>query len=307
MKTIRIALVSLSAAFGSLVSFAQQTQAEAFVSSITGSATVLAPGATEAVPVVIGQKLPEGSTVKTGEGTAVLIQSHQGIQTGVGAKSSVVVGAHTVSSDGVRTAVIDLKEGTTVSVLDPAKRSVNNYAVRTPKGVAAARGTIYTTTVTLSSGREAVVTVNTVTGSVSFAVAGGQTISVAAGNSASSGLTAATPVAQAFTNSSAQGRDEIVEAVKLSAFVTTVLAQSVDFPGIGNTVNGFVNTAFSGNPGLFGAVFQGAIDGARAARGIKLTTSPEEITTITAPGPRATPANPTVDITIREVVQSPSS
>jgi FecR protein len=307
MKTIRIALVSLSAAFGSLVSFAQQTQAEAFVSSITGSATVLAPGATEAVPVVIGQKLPEGSTVKTGEGTAVLIQSHQGIQTGVGAKSSVVVGAHTVSSDGVRTAVIDLKEGTTVSVLDPAKRSVNNYAVRTPKGVAAARGTIYTTTVTLSSGREAVVTVNTVTGSVSFAIAGGQTISVAAGNSASSGSTAATPVAQAFTNSSAQGKAEIVEAVKLSAFVTAVLAENVDFPGLGNAVNGFVNTAFSGNPGLFGAVLQGAIAGAQAGQGVEVTTSPDGITTITAPSPRATPTNPTTDITIREEVQSVSS
>jgi hypothetical protein len=306
MKTIRIALVSLAAAFGSLVSFAQQTQTDAFVSSITGSATVLAPGATEAVPLVIGQKLPEGSTVKTGSGANVLIQSHQGIQTGVGAKSLVVVGTHSVSSDGVRTAVINLKEGTTVSVLDPAKRSVNNYAVRTPKGVAAARGTIYTTTVTLTSGREAVVTVNTVTGSVSFAIAGGQTISVSAGNSANSGSTGATPVAQAFTNSSDAGKAEIVEAVKLSALVTTILAQSVDFPGIGNAVNGFVNTAFSGNPALFGSVIQGAVAGAQAGQGIQVTTSPDGITTVTAPNTVPTPTNPTPDITIREV-ESPSS
>ncbi len=306
MKTIRLAIVSLAAAFGSLVSFAQQTQADAFVSSVTGSATVLAPGSTEAVPVVIGQKLPEGSTVTTAEGATVLIQSHQGIQTGVGAKSSVVVGAHTVSSDGVRTAVIDLKEGTTVSVLDPAKRSVNNYAVRTPKGVAAARGTIYSTKVTLESGKEAVVTVNTVTGSVSFAIAGGPTISVVAGNSASNTSTAATPVATAYANASTDGKADIIEAVKLSATVTAILSKTADFANLGSVVSDFASNSFT-DPAVRQAFADGISDGNKAAASAEVSTSANGTTTIEATIPAAPKSStPPVDITIVEE-QSPSS
>jgi hypothetical protein len=226
MKTIRLALVSLATAFGSLVSFAQQTQDDAFVSSVTGSATVLTPGAAAAVPAVAGQKLPQGSTVKTGDGGSVLIQSHEGIQTGIGAKSSVVVGAHSVSSDGIRTAVIDLKQGTTVSVLDPSKRAVNNYAVRTPKGVAAARGTTYSTTVTLSSGGEAVVTVNTLTGAVSFSIVGGATVSVTAGNSANSGSTTSTTIATAIASASPSEQADITEALKATVSVAAIVAQA---------------------------------------------------------------------------------
>jgi hypothetical protein len=44
--------------------------------------------------------------------------------------------------------MLDLRSGNLISTIDPAKRSINNYAVRTPKGVAAARGTSYSVSVT---------------------------------------------------------------------------------------------------------------------------------------------------------------
>jgi hypothetical protein len=185
MKSIRLTFTFIAAAVGALVASAQQAPVEAVISSFVGTVTVTAPGATAAVPAVVGQKLPEGSTVITGEGSNVLIQSHEGITTGLGEKATVVVGTHSVNAEGVRTAVIDLKTGTTVSVLDPSKRKINNYGVRTPKGVAAARGTTYSTTVQLN-GQEVVVTVNTTTGNVSFSIAGRAPIEVAPGFTAKS-------------------------------------------------------------------------------------------------------------------------
>jgi len=181
MKSIRLTLTLIAAAVGALVASAQQAPVEAVISSFEGSVTFSAPGSNVAIPAVVGQKLPEGSTIITAEGATVLIQSYEGIQTGLGPKSTAVIGTHSVNSEGVRTAVIDLKTGTTVSVLDPSKRKINNYGVRTPKGVAAARGTTYSTTFDGIS-----VVVDTVTGKVSFSTPSGSDVSVGAGTSTDS-------------------------------------------------------------------------------------------------------------------------
>jgi hypothetical protein len=170
------------------------------------------------------------------------IQSHAGIATGLGAKSSATIGVHSVGADGVRTAVIDLKEGVTVSVLDPRKRAVNNYAVRTPKGVAAARGTTYSTKVKLSSGGQAIVTVNTLTGSVSFSIVGGATIAVAEGRSANSGATVSTSISEAVAAaSSPAAKQDIAEALNAVVTVVAVLAQAG--PAVeGNPARNTLNT-----------------------------------------------------------------
>ncbi len=244
MNITRFALLLFAAALSSLVASAQQASSEAFVSSVTGSATVIVPGSTTAVPLVAGQKLPEGSLVATGAGASVLIQSHEGIETGLGANSSATVGMHSVSADGVRTAVIDLKEGTTVSVLDPAKRAVNNYAIRTPKGVAAARGTTYSTSVRLSSGGQAIVTVNTLTGAVSFSIVGGPSLTVSAGNSSNSSSGTVTSISTAVANAStAQAKQDIADALNAVVTVVAVLAQTSPSVGGGlaqNTLNNVV-------------------------------------------------------------------
>src|SRR5262249_41930380 len=46
-----------------------------------------------------------------------------------------------------RSAILDLKKGTVVSLIDPAKRNVNHYAIRTPKGLAQAHGTSFAVSV----------------------------------------------------------------------------------------------------------------------------------------------------------------
>jgi hypothetical protein len=307
MKTIRLAILSLVTLVGSLVASAQQATAEAFVASVTGSATVTAPGSDKAVALVVGQALPEGSTVTTAPGATVMIQSHEGMQTGVGSASTVVVGAHSVSTDGLRTAVIDLKQGTTVSVLDPTKRAVNNYAVRTPKGVAAARGTIYSTTVTLSTGGVATVTVNTMTGAVSFAISGGETISVTEGRSCNSSSTTTTTIAEAYAKDGANTA-ELVEATKLAVAVAQIVAQSGGADQTG-TLDSSLSTVKNSLPAeIAEAVKDGQAAGKEAAKTATVTTTTTGQTSIKADvqlQPDATPKT-TLDITNTADV-SPSS
>jgi hypothetical protein len=248
MKSIHLALLSFATLVGSLVASAQQATATAYVSSVDGSATYLAPGSNEAKAVVIGQPLPEGSVITTDASSSLIIVSHEGIQTGLGPKSTAAIGTHSVSADGVRTAVIDLKLGTTVSVLDPTKRASNNYAIRTPKGVAAARGTTYSTSVTLSSGGEAIVTVNTVTGEVSFSIisAGGsapRTISVSEGNSANSSSTVSATIADALTTaSSPTAQADMVEALNATVAVVSMIANASTGSADAGNANKTLNT-----------------------------------------------------------------
>jgi len=226
MKSIRLTLTLIAAAVSALVASAQQAPVEALISSFVGTVTVTAPGATAGVPAVVGQKLPEGSTVITGEGSNVLIQSHEGITTGLGASATAVVGTHSVNAEGVRTAVIDLKTGTTVSVLDPSKRKINNYGVRTPKGVAAARGTTYSTTVALNSGGQVVVTVNTLTGSVNFSIVGGASVDVSEGKSANSNSGVTTSIAAAIAAASPEEKAQLTEALKVTVSVVATIAEA---------------------------------------------------------------------------------
>ena len=182
MKSIRLTLSLFAATMGALVASAQQAPASAVLTQVSGDVTVTVPGSTAAKPAVVGQKLPEGSTVTTAGGSIAIVESFEGIETGLASSTTAVIGTHSVNAQGVRTAVIDVKQGSSISVLDPSKRAVNNYSVKTPKGVAAARGTTYSTTVKLN-GSDVVVTVDTLTGLVNFAGT-----DVAAGNSGTAGV-----------------------------------------------------------------------------------------------------------------------
>lgn len=270
MKTIRIALVSIVAACGALVARAQQADVQPFVLTVTGKAIVVLADSNKSIPVVAGQVLPEGSSLTTAADGHVIIQSHDGIKTGIGPDSRVSVGSHSISSDGIRTAVIDLNKGTTVSVLDPSRRAVNNYAVRTPKGVAAARGTTYTTTVTLSSGGEAVVTVHTLTGAVSFAIVGGQSVSVTEGNSASSSTGASVSIADAIAAApTPQAKQDIADAINAAVTVTATLAYASGQTGdtgaaatltsVVTSVTAAANEVAASDPALASSIVQSTV------------------------------------------------
>lgn len=131
---------------------AEDTQpTEAKVLKITGtSAQVkLANGETRALQV--GESLPEGATIITGAGTDVYLTPIEGTVSTIKENSTVSLDELSITRKGgvvtAQTATLNLQSGDLVSSLDPKKKNINHYGVRTPKGVAAARGTVYTVSV----------------------------------------------------------------------------------------------------------------------------------------------------------------
>jgi hypothetical protein len=134
-------LVAVLLGLGS-AAFAQNQSTEATVTKVTGTATVKLPDGSSAA-ITQGMKLPQGAVITTAEASQVTIQAHDGIVAIANSKTTVAIEELHVGANGMRTAALGLRSGSLASSLDPAKKAVNNYAVRTPKGVAAARGTTY--------------------------------------------------------------------------------------------------------------------------------------------------------------------
>lgn len=206
--------------FGSALAQSQST--EATVLKVTGTATVQLPGGTSA-PLQVGAKVPEGATITTGAASEVYLQAHTGTVATVKANSTVSIDALSVTREGGRvtreTTEINLKSGNLVSALDPAKRAVNNYQVRTPKGVAAARGTTFSV-----SYNGVNYTIVATTGSVQITSSLGTTISISGGQASVSSVNdgAATPVADL----PAEQKAEAIQAMAVAVATIAVAVES---------------------------------------------------------------------------------
>ncbi len=185
---LRKLILSLTVALGlAAPALAQTTQTQATVARVTGAATVTLPDGST-TPLTAGMKVAQGSTITTGADGDVYLESHAGYVTSIKHDSVVAVDEISVTTEGGQVkeerTMLDLKSGNLVAKLDPKKKAVNNYQVRTPKGVAAARGTVFT--VMFRGQQYAIAVVNgvvTVTPPASGGIAGsGIGIQVNAGN-----------------------------------------------------------------------------------------------------------------------------
>ena len=187
MKTSlpRYLLIAAGLAFGGLTASAAEATNPATVLTITGTATALLPGATMPQPIQQGDKLPEGATITTGPGSIVNIQPFSGAVSTINENSTVSLDKLSLqtSSSGKptkQTALLKLKTGSVVSMLDPGNKDINDYGVSTAKGVAAARGTDFTTSATDTGGSGITISANADT--VQFTLADGSTYSISQGS-----------------------------------------------------------------------------------------------------------------------------
>ena len=188
---LRKLILSLTVALGlAAPALAQTTQTQATVARVTGAATVTLPDGST-TPLTAGMKVAQGSTITTGADGDVYLESHAGYVTSIKHDSVVAVDEISVTTEGGQVkeerTMLDLKSGNLVAKLDPKKKAVNNYQVRTPKGVAAARGTVFN--VAYKGGTYSIAVVNgTVTilptsGDVGFSNSRMNGVQVTAGNS----------------------------------------------------------------------------------------------------------------------------
>ncbi|CAM3110931.1 FecR family protein [Rariglobus hedericola] len=162
------AIVSLTA----VCAQAAEAASEAVVLKVTGSPVATVGGQQSAIKV--GDKLAQGTVITTSDTSEVELRAFSGSTTTIKPSTTAELSKLSLTTDGgavtKQSAVIDLKVGNVVSKLDPSKKAINDYSIRTPKGVAAARGTVYVVTVSPSG----VVTLKVTAGAVIFNTPSGQ-------------------------------------------------------------------------------------------------------------------------------------
>lgn len=143
MKNLPRLVLALFFTLTALVAASAQS-VEAKVIKVTGNATVQIAGRPEAA-VVDGMSLPQGATVSTDAGGEVVLQTQQGTIATLKPGTRAELETLSVQTSGSRitkqSTTLNLRSGNIVATLDPSKKAVNDFKVRTPRGVAAARGT----------------------------------------------------------------------------------------------------------------------------------------------------------------------
>lgn len=150
---------------------------EAAVAEIKGS--VNASGAKGALAV--GSKLGANSRIVTTPGSEVTLRFFDGTVAVVQPESELTIETLEATTDGGKTTkettVLNLQKGAVVTTLDPAKKGVTEFRVKTPRGTAVAHGTVFAVRVTQD---QANATLNTMSGTVTFVTDHGD-ITVAVG------------------------------------------------------------------------------------------------------------------------------
>jgi FecR protein len=213
MNTQKLFLSFAVALFGLIGLAAAATQnTEAVVMKISGNPTMQLPGG-GTLALQVGSKVPQGAIISSGAGGEVYLQAHTGTVATVKSNSTVSIDELSVTTEGGKvtkeTTAINLKNGNLVSTLDPAKKSVNSYQVRTPKGVAAARGTTFTV-----SYNGVDYTIVATTGFVEITSSTGAVISISGGQASLSGVNGGT--ATAIGNLPAAQKAEVIQAMAVA-------------------------------------------------------------------------------------------
>ncbi|MBX3736110.1 MAG: FecR domain-containing protein [Candidatus Didemnitutus sp.] len=232
-----------------------------------------------------GATLPIGAVVRTSGGSEVSLRFFDGTVASVLADSELIVERIESQQQGGRnvteTTVLNLQRGTVVASLDPAKKDVTRFSVRTPRGVAVAKGTVFAVRVTQD---KANATVGTMSGVVTFltdrgeiSVAFGQVTSGGSAQSVAAAVAADPSLAAVFSEAAlsiaaAVGQGAITNTADTPNLVAAVLAAVVKVAAeanpsqAGNLAQAVTAAAGIQDPAVVAIVNQAASSGTPAAR-----------------------------------------
>jgi hypothetical protein len=112
------------------------------VSIAVGTVTLIPANGGAEVPLKVGDAVPVGSTVKTGAASRAVIKTTKQSAVRI-AENSQAVMMELVDSDTTPKVLIDLKAGSLGALIQPQAQAAMDFKVKTPTGIAAARGTMY--------------------------------------------------------------------------------------------------------------------------------------------------------------------
>jgi Uncharacterized protein conserved in bacteria len=225
---------------------------EAKVLKVKGNAYVQLPGSTSTQAITADMLIPAGALITTQGDAEVFIEALPGVVTSVEANTTVAVEKLAITTSGGKVtsqeALLELRKGSVISTLDPAKKGINQYGVRTPKGVAAARGTVFAVSVDVTG-----TTVMTLSGSVSIDLGNGQSVDIPVGMAVTGDSSLVTTIAAAIAASGQEGLtvDELLQQVV--QVVADNVAANTSAAGGSDTATALlaavVNAAISASPG----------------------------------------------------------
>lgn len=190
--------------------------------------------------VQTGSILPVGTLIRTGGASEITLHFFDGTVATIQSETEVSVDRLDVQQQGngnvKETTTLDLRRGGVVVSLDPAKKDITHFSVRTPRGTAIARGTVFAVRVTQD---QANATVGTMSGVVTFvtdkgevSVAYGQISNGNAAQSVAAAVAAEPTLASMFTEAAlslagAIGQGAITDTAGTPNLVASVLAAVV--------------------------------------------------------------------------------
>ncbi|MCE0483903.1 MAG: FecR family protein [Methylacidiphilales bacterium] len=178
--SVVLQLVGVSLLWSLPVGVLHADSVDATASKVKGEPSYVSPGGGGA-KITPGSSIPVGSTIKTGSSGATGIQLVPGATTVPEANTNVTIKSLTYSkaADGTvtRHIALDLTKGSIFNSL-AKKDGHSTFLVYTPMGVAAARGTDWSITVTGTG-----VTIQVLDGSIVFTLPNGTQITIPAGAS----------------------------------------------------------------------------------------------------------------------------
>lgn len=116
------------------------------VSIAVGNVALIPAGGGAEKALKVGDAVPVGSTVKTGVASRAVIKTTKQSAVRI-AENSQAVFMELVDSDTTPKVLVDLKAGTMGALIQPQAQSAMDFKIKTPSGIAAARGTMYAVSV----------------------------------------------------------------------------------------------------------------------------------------------------------------
>lgn len=117
-------------------------ESDGSVSVAVGKVTMLPLGGGAEIALKVGDPVPVGSTVKTGAASRAVIKTTKQSAIRI-AENSQAVFVELVDSDTAPKVLVDLKSGSLGALIQPQAQSTMDFKVKTPSGIAAARGTMF--------------------------------------------------------------------------------------------------------------------------------------------------------------------
>jgi hypothetical protein len=112
------------------------------VSIAVGKVTMIPVGGGAEQALKVGDAVPVGSTVKTGMASRAVIKTTKQSAVRIAENSEAVI-MELVDADATPKVLIDLKAGSMGALIQPQAQAVMDFKIKTPSGIAAARGTMY--------------------------------------------------------------------------------------------------------------------------------------------------------------------